>query len=450
MRESWRTRFGFLTATAGFSIGLGNVWRFPYLVGMNGGGAFLAVYVLCAVLIGVPLFTAELSLGRRAQLSPIPGMRRLTGRAGSPWNLIGWLGVGAAFLIQSYYVMLIGWVVAYCVRIARGELTGLSPEAVHAAFDSFVASPLPVLAYTVAVVVLLGAIVARGIQKGIEAVARPALPALFALLALLAIRSLSLPGASRGLLFYLRPDFSALTGAAVLAALGQAFYSIGVGMGAGFHFGSYLDPRRSDVPGSAAAVVAFDTLAAFLAGLVIFPALFAVGLPPDAGPGLLFVSMPTLFERMPGGQLFGVAFFFFLILAGVTSAMATLEVLVASLCDLRGLGRRTAVWVASGGVLVLSVPVILSQGPWSGFRFLDRDIFGLIDALSGTILLTVGGLLIAVYTAVAWGFEAFRRDTNLGSGPVKVGAAWGPFVRVLIPVTVGLILLAGLGLVQPR
>ena len=445
MRETWTSRFGFVMATAGFAVGLGNIWRFPYMTGTNGGGAFLFVYLAFALLIGVPLLTAELSLGREAQRTPIAGIQRITGSRASPWNLFGWLGVLGAVIIQSYYVMLIGWIVGYFLRTTRGDLVGASAEGLAADFEGFVASSSSVLGLTLLVVVLLGLVVSRGLRDGLERVAKFAMPVLLVLLVLLAIRSLSFPGAMEGLAWYLKPDFSSITGATVIAALGQAFYSIGIGMAAAFGFGAYLEPKTSDVPGNAAIVVVFDTAIAVLAGLVIFPALFAFGLEPDAGPGLLFVTMTTLFAQMPAGQLFGATFFFLLVLAAMTSAAALHEVLTMTLVDLFGLGRRAACWIMAGTILVLSVPMILSQGPWSEVRLLGMDLFTLADTISGNYLLPGGGLILALYTAFAWKFEGFRDATNIGAGRFRVNGLWKPLMVLLVPLAVGLVLLTGLG-----
>ena len=398
-RETWTGRFGFVMATAGFAIGLGNIWRFPYLTGSNGGGAFLLLYVLFAFLICIPLFTAEVALGRKVRLTPIAGMKRLTGSATSPWSLIGWLPVAVAALIQSYYVMLIGWIVGYFVMIVTGRLAVGPGESFADLFSGFIANPLPVFGYTWGVIALIAYATTRGLRGGIERVSSFGMPVLLVLVVGLAIRSMSFDGAGAGLAWYLTPDFSALTGATVLAALGQAFYSIGVGMAGAFAYGSYLDPKSSDVPGSAAIVIACDTGVAFLAGLVIFPALFAFGLEPDQGPGLLFVTMSTLFSRMPAGQLFGAAFFILLLLAGLTSAVALFETLIATVADSSGLDRRKSTWVVSIGHVVLSAPIILSQGPWSEVRLFGRDLFGLADYTSGSVLLPIGAFLLAVYTA---------------------------------------------------
>lgn len=444
-REVWGSRFGFLMATAGFAIGLGNIWRFPYMAGMNGGGAFLLVYLLCCAFIGIPLLTAEISLGRKAQRMPIAGMRTLTGAKGSPWNLIGWFGVLAALLIMSYYLMLLGWILAYFFNALAGQFAGHSPAEMEALYIAFIRDAPQVFLYTLGAGLILGLFVSRGLQRGVERVAKFLMPLLFALMIGLAVYGLSLPGAGRGLLWYLYPNFSALGAGAVLDALGQAFYSIGIGMAGAFCFGSYLPSEDSDVPGNAVLIVVFDTLAAVLAGLVIFPGLFAFGLDPDAGPGLLFVSMTSLFGQMPGGQIFGSVFFLLMVLAGLTSGMALLEVLSATLAEHMRWSRRRAVWVVTTTLLLLAVPIILSQGPWQDIRVFGRDLFVLVDTVSGNILLTAGALLLALYTATAWGFEPFRTDANKGSGPIKVSQVWKPLVQYLIPAAVALILLSGLG-----
>lgn len=434
-----------MLATAGFSIGLGNIWRFPYLAGENGGGAFMLVYVAFAILIGIPLMTAEISLGRSARLTPIAGMRRLTGSRASPWNLIGWLGVAASVLITAYYLMLIAWLVAYFVTFAGGGGMGGTPDETRAAFDRFVATPGPVVGYVALVVVLIALVVSRGVARGVERSARLLMPLLLVLLAALAVRAMTLPGAGAGLAWYLTPDFSALDGGAVLAALGQAFFSIGIGMAAAFGLGSYLGPRDSDVPGNAALVVAFDTGVAVVAGLVLFPALFAFGMDPDQGAGLLFVTMTALFQEMPGGGVFGAAFFFFLLVAGFTSQVAVFEILVASITDSTRMSRPWAITLCAAGTFLICVPVVLSLGPWSGFLVAGMNLFDFANRVSGDYLLPVTGLLTSLYVVSKWGWSGFRDETNEGAGAVTVNRWWRPLVRFVIPVAVSLVLLGAFG-----
>ncbi len=445
-RESWGSRFGFLMATAGFAIGLGNLWRFPYLTGMNGGGAFLVIYLVLAVFIGIPLFTAEISLGRKTQLTPIAGMRKLTGTWKSPWNLVGWLGVLAVFMIETYYGVVMAWVLVYFFKTSTGQFVGASPPEVEAAYATLVADPLLVLLCMAAVFFLVGLIVTRGLRAGVERVAKWLMPVLFVFLIVLAIRSLSFPGAMAGLRWYLAPDWSEVNASVVLAALGQVFFSIGVGMAAAFAYGGYLHPTKSDVPGNAVIVVGFDTLAAFTAGLVMFPALFAFGLQPDVGPGLLFVTMTNVFARAPAGALIGGLFFLLVFVAGITSVFAVMEALTATVMDSLGLGRKQALWGLIGLVFIAGVPSALSFGPWSEVRLFGLNIFGLVDFVSGNVVLTLSGLMLALYIAFAWGFERFQRETNVGAHGVKVFTSWKPLIKYVIPAAVALVLISSLGL----
>ena len=446
-RELWGSRVGFVLATAGFAIGLGNIWRFPYVTGSNGGGAFLVVYVAFSVLIGIPLLTAEIGLGRKVGLTPLAGMRRMTGSSFHPWNAIAWMGTAAATIIMGYYLMLLGWIAGYLLMAITGELATPPRGDYGDLYDSFVSRSDVVLAFTAAITVAMCAIVWMGVRKGVERLARIAMPVFLLLLLALAVRSLTFPGAAEGLIWYLRPDFSALDGEAVLTALGQSFFSIGIGMAAAFGFGSYLHPSDSDVPGGASLVVALDTLVAFIAGLVLFPALFVFGLEPDSGPGLLFVTTANLFSRMPAGQLFAVAFFLLLLLAGVTSAVAQIEVLVATLVDCSGIKRRYGVIICGAGLMALNVPVVLSQGRWSAVTAFGMDLFVLTDYVSGSVLLPLGAIALALYVAASWTWTGFRDEVNLGAGAIRVGASWRPLVMGIIPAAVVVIFLAGLGLV---
>ena len=444
-REHWGSRFGFILATAGFAVGLANIWRFPYVVGQNGGGAFLIVYLAFAILIGIPLLTAEISLGRKAQLSPIAGMARLAGRR-SPWMVFAWLGVVTTFVIVANYLVVLSWIAGYLGMVVRGTFPSGTPSEMEVAFREFVADPFPIVVYASILMGLCGLVVSRGLTHGLERVAQVAMPTLLAMLGLLVVRSLTFSGASEGLAWYLQPDFSRLDGASVLTALGQAFFSIGVGVASAFGLGSYLDPEDSDVPGNATVIVACDTAVAFLAGLAIFPALFAFGMAPDSGPTLLFVTMPSLFEQMPGGLLFGGAFLVLLLTAGLTSVIAALEVMGAVAQDSLGWSRKGGVGVVTVIWFLLSVPVALSQGPWSHMRIFGLDLFEALDFLVGTYLVPVGGIVLALYVGTGWSWPAFRNETNVGSGRIKVTAMWRPLVQYVIPAAVILVFLGGVGI----
>lgn len=442
-RENWGSRFGFIMATAGFAIGMGNIWRFPYITGQSGGGAFILVYLVFTILIGIPLLTAEISLGRKAQLTPIAGMKKLAGDS-KWWISIGWVEVIAAILIMAYYLMIMGWVGVYVVEYLTGKFSSMTPEQISTNFDSLVAQPGVVVAYSFGVAVLIGIVLTQGLQGGVERISKIFMPMLLGFFVILAIGSNLFEGSFEGLKWYLSPDFSKINGDVILAALGQVFFSIGVGLAGGFVFGSYLDPKKSDVPGSVALVVAFDTAIAIVSGLVIFPALFAFGMEPDSGPGLLFVTMASLFSKVPYGDAVGAFFFILVFVAGLTSILGLVEAVASSFMDSFKVGRRTGVIYAVTLTFVLSIPSILSFGPWSGFTIMGKNFFNFTDYLSGSIMLPLGGLLISLFVAYKWGFEQFKNDTNEGSAGIKVSNAWKLFLKVFIPAVIAIILINGL------
>jgi NSS family neurotransmitter:Na+ symporter len=442
-REQWGSRFGFILTTAGFSVGLGNIWRFPYIVGENGGGAFLILYLVIAFLIGVPLLTAEVALGRKAQLTAVGGMRRLTGSAGSPWNLYGWFGLVGMTLVMSFYVVIVGWIVGYLVMILSGNL--VEPGTDYAArFSSFVAQPGAVLLYTHGFILTVGILAMRGLRGGVERVAVFVMPVLLLLLIGLGIRALTLPGAWAGVVWYLAPDFGALNGATIFAALGQAFFSVGVGVTVAFAFGSYLKPGASDVPGNAVIVVVFDTMVAILAGFMIFPALFAFGFAPDSGPGLLFVVMPALFETMPGGQWFGVVFFVLMLLAGLTTALAQFDVMARTMSDSLGWTRGKTSAITAAILMTTSTPMALSRGPFREVTVGGKNLFDAAEWTAANLLIPVGALLLILYVGHVWTFKGFQQDVNQGAGRFRVENWWRPLVVYLIPLAVGAILVVGL------
>ncbi len=441
-RESWGSRFGFIMAAAGFSIGLGNMWRFPYLTGQNGGGAFLFVYLIICLLIGIPLFNIEMSLGRKTQLNPVLGMRSLT-KKGSPWVLLGWMGVLSAFVILTYYMQIMGWILAYLVKMITGSLSGLTAEGYSQAFVDFTSNTGVVAGFTLVCIVIVGLISAKGLEKGIEKACKILMPTLFIMLIILAIRSLTLPGAMEGLKWYLKVDFSKINGNVLLTALGQAFFSIGIASGGAFIYGSYL-AKDSDIPTDSVIIVAFDTLAAFIAGLVMFPAIFALGLAPDSGPNLLFVTMSNLFNQMPAGGLFGGMFFLLIFFAALSSALGYLEPVVMTCTELFKMNRKKAVWVSLIVIFIVGFPTILAQGPWSDILIGGRNFFDFADYLSGNIMMPIGALITAFYTLLVWRFDKFQEETNIGATKFKVFDWWALLIKFVIPVALVIIFITGL------
>lgn len=440
-RENWGSRFGFIMATAGFSIGLGNIWRFPYLVGTNGGGAFVFVYLILCLLIGIPLFTMEMSIGRKTQLNPVEGMRDVT-KKGSPWVSFGWLGVLAAFIILTYYMQIMGWIGAYLVKMATGQLAGLSPEGYTQAFADFTANPLVVGGATLACVIIVGIISSKGLENGIEKACKIMMPTLFIMLIILAIRSLTLDGAMEGLKWYLSVDFSKIDGNVILTALGQCFFSIGIASGGAFVYGSYLK-KDSNIPSDGVMVIGFDVFAALLAGVVIFPAIFALGLPTDSGASLLFVTMSNLFDKLPLGALFGTLFFILLFFAATSSALGYLEPIVMTISELGKIDRKKSVWIALAAIFIVGFPTIMAQGPWADILIGGRNFFDFADYLSGNIMMPLGALVLAMYTLFVWKFKNFKQEANMGAKGFMVFEWWKPLVTVVIPIALVIIFVSG-------
>lgn len=441
-RESWGSRFGFIMAAAGFSVGLGNIWRFPYLTGENGGGAFLLVYILICLVIGIPLFVMEMTLGRKAQKNPIAGMRDLTEKR-SPWVLVGWVGLISTFVILVYYIQIMGWILAYLVKFISGQLSGLAGGEFAQVFDSFTANTGVVALYTIICSAIIGLISAKGLENGVEKVCKVLMPTLFIMLILLSIRSVTLPGASKGLKWYLSVDFSKINSGVFLTALGQAFFSIGIGCASAFVYGSYLK-KDSDIPTDAVIVVAMDTFVAFIAGIVMFPAIFAYGLSPDSGPSLLFVTMSNMFSQMPGGAFFGAMFFLLIFFAALSSALGYLEPLVLTATEQLNIDRKKAVIISLIAIFIVGFPTILAHGPWSHILIGGRNLFDFADFLSGNIFMTIDALLVACYVAYSWKFDKFQEEANIGATKFKVFDWWAPLIKFVIPVALVIIFITGL------
>ncbi|HEY8392859.1 MAG TPA: sodium-dependent transporter [Capillibacterium sp.] len=442
-RETWATKIGFIFAAASWSIGLGNIWRFPYITGQYGGAAFLLVYLAVAFVMGIPLMIVEYNLGRESQSSPITGNIKLT--KNKFWQLGGIFGFIGGLMIFSYYVMIIGWVAKYGIAFITGTFRGMNREAISLWFDSLYANTGLTLFYEIVILVLLGFIVSRGLVKGVEAVAKVAMPLMVFLFAGLAIYSNTLPGAFEGLKFYLKPDFTKLSFEAVVAAIGQVFLSIGVGQGASWVYGSYLK-KDDDIPSDITKVVLMDTGFAFLAGLVIFPAAFAVGVQPDAGFGLLFKTMPSVFGTMPGGLIIGVLFFFGTLIAAITSAIAFTEFLSSSIMDLfkmdRSKDRVKATRLSIIVTFVLSLFSVLACGPLAHVKWFGMDMFTFFDVVSANIFLILSGLIMCLFTAWSIGFKKFKEQVNLGAKKLKVQDWWEPLIKYIVPIIIIINLIA--------
>ncbi len=446
----WSSRLAFILAATGSAVGLGNIWRFPYTAGEYGGGAFVLVYLVCVAGIGLPIMMAEIMLGRRGRQSPINTMRALARDEGvSPlWQLLGWMGILAGFLILSFYSVIAGWTLAYVFRAGAGAFAGADAGAAEAMFSNLVADPERLLAWHTIFMVMTVLVVARGVASGLERAVRWLMPALFVLLVVMVLYAAQAGDFVAGLEYMFYPDFAALgarPGEAILSAMGQAFFSLSLGMGAIMIYGSYLNSRAS-IGQNAVIIAGMDTLVALLAGMAIFPIVFAYGLEPGSGPGLIFQTLPIAFGQMPGGPLFGTVFFVLLVFAAWTSAISLLEPMVAWLVENRGFSRPRA--AALGGVVVwlLGIACLLSLNVWSHITLFGKGFLDLFDYVTANVLLPLGGFFIAIFAG--WIMRRASTEQELGLlGQSLAYGAWWMLVRFVAPVCVVLVFLHAIGLI---
>ena len=441
-RGAFGSRIGFILAAAGSAVGLGNIWGFPMQVGQGGGAAFVVVYLLCVFLICAPIMIGELVVGRRGQKDPVGSFRVI--RPGTAWWLTGALGVLAGVGILSFYSVIAGWTVAYIWYTATGAVAG-SPEAIGGFFSQFTANAPLNIGLTAGVLLITAVIIAGGVRDGIERMTKIMMPVLFLLLLMLVVRAVTLPGAGEGLAFYLRPDMSKTLHLPVInAALGQAFFSLSLGMGAMITYGSYL-PKNTNLANAAAWVVVLDTCVALIAGFIIFPAGFSIaGFDPAAGgPGLIFTVLPRLFASMPGGDLFGGAFFVMLMLAALTSMISLLEVPTSHLIDTHGWSRKKAVWTLTAITMALAIPSALANGAspfFSALPGVGMDFLSLMAVIWNNFALPIGGFLLAIFVGHVMGIkEAFAELEHEGR-PMPLAGMWAFLVRWVCPLAIGLII----------
>ena len=439
LHGQWSSRLVFILAATGSAVGLGNIWRFPYVAGENGGGAFVIVYLLCVALIGIPIMVSEVMLGRRGRQSPINTMRALAEDEGHHprWQLLGWMGILAGFMILSFYSVVAGWTMAYVFRTASGLFSGMEPEAVSATFDHLVADPERLLAWHTVFMIMTTVVVSRGVKSGLEQAVRFLMPALFLMLVAMVGYAMGNGEFGRGAAYLFEPDFGRLTAKGVLEAAGQAFFSLSLGMGAIMIYGSYLSSRAS-IPRTVGIIAVVDTLVAVLAGLAIFPIVFASGLEAAGGPGLIFKTLPVAFGQMPGGAFFGTLFFVLLLFAAWTSAISLLEPIVAWLVENRGVSRIRA--AAIGGLLawLLGVPSLLSLNAWSGYTLFGMGFFDLMDYTTANVMLPLGGLLIAIFASWKLARAASMKELDVSPALFQ---AWWVLTRYVVPVVIVMVML---------
>ncbi len=412
-RGKWSSKAGFIIAASGSAVGLGNIWKYPYIAGENGGAAFTFVYLICIAVVGLPILLSEFVIGRKTQLSPVGAFEKLVPK--TKWKFIGYLGVASAFVILSFYGVIGGWTIKYTyLAISTGfeNLSG-NPEAAGEVFNAFTTSTWNPLFWHLIFMSLTVWIIVNGIKGGIEKWSKIMMPMIVIILILLVVRGLTLPGGMKGVEFLFSPKFSELTPQSIVLALGHSFFTISLGMGTMITYGSYLG-REQNLLKSGVIVIGVDTAIALLAGIAIFTAVFALGADPAGGPGLIFTVLPTIFPKIPGGHMWASLFFFVLFMAALTSAISMLEVVTAYFVDQKGWSRSKATLIFGGVITVVGGFSSLSLGGFSDITIFGMNFFAFLDGVSSKYMLPIGGLLIAVFIVYRWGLPKFLDEIMEG------------------------------------
>ena len=447
-RERFSSRLGFILISAGCAVGLGNVWRFPYITGQYGGAAFVLVYLIFLVLLGLPIMVMEFALGRASQKSAARSFHVLE-PAGTKWHLQGYACMAGNYLLMMFYTTVGGWMAAYIFKTLTGEFKGLDSDGVAAVFNDMLARPGYMTFWMVLVVLLSFFICSLGLQKGVERITKAMMSCLFLILLILCIRSVTLPGASEGLRFYLIPDFTRFTengvGNTIFAAMGQAFFTLSLGIGAMAIFGSYIGKDHT-LTGETINICLLDTLVAFLAGLIIFPSCFAFGVDPGQGPGLVFITLPNIFNQMVGGRIFGVLFFVFMTFAAQSTIIAVFENIISFSMDLFGTSRKKTVLINGIAIILLSLPCVFGFNIWSGFQPMGAGstIQDLEDFIVSNNLLPLGSMVYLLFctSRYGWGWKNFLAEADTGKG-VKFPAWARVYVSYILPLIVLFIFIMG-------
>lgn len=448
-RERLGSRLGFILLSAGCAIGIGNVWKFPYMVGQNGGGAFVLVYLICLVLIGVPVMTMEFAMGRASQKSSATMYRTLE-PAGSKWHLHGYITLAGCYLLMMFYTTVSAWMLQYFVDTARGVFVGVDKQGVEALFAGMQRDTGTLILYMLVVVLIGFGVCSFGVQKGLERITKIMMLALLGIMVILAINSIFMDGGKEGLSFYLLPDLGKMKeigiGNVIVSAMNQAFFTLSLGMGAMAIFGSYIGKERA-LMGEAVNVALLDTFVAFTSGLIIFPACFAFNVAPNSGPGLIFVTLPNIFNHMNGGRVWGSLFFVFMSFAALSTILAVFEQLLSCTMELFNWSRKKACIINGIALFVLSLPCILGFSVWKSFAPLGEgtNIMDLEDFLVSNIFLPIGSLLFVLFctTRYGWGWKKFMEEANEGKG-LKVAKWMRPYMTFVLPMIIVIIFLIGL------
>jgi len=445
-RDLFGSKFGVIAAAAGSAVGLGNIWKFPYIAGIYGGAAFLFVYLGFILAIGLPVMLSELIIGRSSRRNAFGAFKVLA--PGTPWRYIGILGVSAAFLILSFYGVVAGWSVQYVVLSIQDGFSSKSPDEITTLFNNLISAPLKPVVLQLVFMVATAAIVIVGIKKGIEKYTKILMPVLVLILIVLCVKSVSLEGAKEGLLFLFKPDFSKLTGDGILSALGHAFFTLSLGMGTLITYGSYIR-KDNNLVSTVINVTLADTVIAIFAGIAIFPAVFAFGIEPTEGPGLIFVTLPNVFHQMPGGFIFAILFFVLLTVAALTSSISILEVVVAYFMEEFKMKRNSSTILATVLISILGILCSLSMGVLSPITLFGLNFFDLMDWISANLLLPLGGLFIAIF--IGWFFGKKKVQEEVSNGGKLSGVLLSMFmflVKFIAPIAIAIVLLNKVGLLN--
>ncbi len=448
-RENFRSRMGFLLVSAGCAIGIGNVWRFPTITGQYGGGYFVLFYLICLVIMGIPVMTMELAVGRASRKSAVRAYQALE-KPGQKWHIHGWFCMIGCCLLMMYYTSVTGWMVDYFCKFLTGRFTaGMDSEQINGVFGQMLSSPGELTIYMVVVVVAGFLICSIGVQKGLERITKVMMVALLALILVLAIHSLTLPGAAEGMKFYLLPSADSIRanglGHTITAAMNQAFFTLSLGIAAMEIFGSYMS-REHTLAGEATRICILDTFVALMSGVIIFPACFSYGVRPDDGTSLIFKTLPNVFVNMQGGRLWGTLFFLFMIFASFSTVLAVFENLLAFAVDTFGISRKKASVIGCIVILVLSMPCVLGFNVWGDLQLIGgRGVLDSEDFLVSNLLLPIGSIIYLLFCVSrwGWGFDHYLEEANTGAGP-KLPRWLRPYFRYVLPVLIVIILVQGL------
>lgn len=445
-RATFGSKIGVILATVGCAVGLGNIWRFPYMLGENGGAAFLLVYISCILFLGIPVMITEFFIGRYSRKNAAGAFKVMA--PGTKWSVIGYNGVTAAFLILGYYAVVSGWTLEYIVQAFSGSLEGKNATDFADEFTAFSTGVFRPILWTVVFIALTHIIIISGVKEGIERASKVMMPVLFLILIALCVRSATLPGASEGLTFLFNPDFSKIDSSVVLSAMGQAFFSLSIGMGCLITYASYFG-KQTNLQTTALQVTILDTLVAVLAGVMIFPAVFSFGIEPTTGPELVFITLPNVFEQLPFGNIWSFVFFVLLALAALTSTISLHEVSTAYVHEEYHVSRKKAAIIVSVGVTIVGILCSLSMGVLSSYTLFGLNFFNLLDFVTAKIMLPLGGMMICIFTAKRVDKLLLKEEvTNHGTIRFYFFSTYVFFVKYIAPIAIGLIFLNELGLLN--